>query len=183
MFFFCDFHTKSYAVTAQILRSLCAQMIDLAPDLTSFIYDECVVEGRTPSTSYLKAIVPKLLTAFKDIRVVIDGIDEVDYSQHRELIKTLASLAEAQDNCKILFSSQNIPNIFSNLKSKPELSLGAESASVANDLDIIVTASLQELKDRHGGGISEEDLNDVRQSILERAEGLIDTIPRQKMMG
>lgn len=144
------------------------------------MYDECVVTGRTPSISYLKSIMQNLLIAFKDIRVVIDGIDEVGYTQHRELIKTLASLAETQDNCKVLFSSQDIPSIRSNLKSKPELFIGAESASVAKDLDIIVAASLEDLNDRHGGGIPDTVLTDVRKSILERAQGLVSNITKQE---
>ncbi|KAJ4327368.1 hypothetical protein N0V84_002139 [Fusarium piperis] len=87
LFFFCDFHTKSYAVTAQVLRSLCAQMIDLAPELVPFMYDECFIKRRTPSLKYLKTVVPDLMTAFSDVRVIVDGIDEIDYSQHKELIK------------------------------------------------------------------------------------------------
>lgn len=173
LFFFCDFHTKSYAVAAQVLRSLCVQMIDLDPELISFIYDECVSKGSNPSLSCLKEIVPKLMTTFKDIRVIIDGIDEVDYSQHGELIKTLTSFAEIQDNCKIIFSSQNIPTISSRLKKKPQLSLGTESESVTKDINLIVAASLEEVNERHGGRIPETVLAHVRNLILERAEGLI----------
>ncbi|KAM6513595.1 hypothetical protein FALCPG4_015982 [Fusarium falciforme] len=172
LFFFCDFHTKSYAVTAQVLRSLCAQMIGLAPELVPFIYDECVLAGRTPSVKYLKTIVPKLMTAFTDVRVIVDGIDEIDYSQHKELIKTLTSFAESQENFKIIFSSQNIPSIFSYLKSKPELALGAEAASVAADIDLFVTASLEKLNDSHSGGIPERVFAGIRKLILERAEGM-----------
>ncbi|KAM0437530.1 hypothetical protein ACHAPT_001894 [Fusarium lateritium] len=106
------------------------------------------------------------------IRVVIDGIDEVGYAQHRELIKTLASLAETQDDCKILFSTQDIPSIRSNMKNKLELFIGAKATSVAKDLDIFVKASLEDLNDRHRGRISDTVLTDVRKSILERAEGM-----------
>jgi hypothetical protein len=172
LFFFCDFHTKGYAVAAQILRSLCIQMVDLAPELTSFIYDECVMSRSNPSVSCLKAIVPKLMTAFRDIRIIIDGIDEVSSSQHREIIQTLASLGDIQINCKILFASQNIPTIFSSLKSKPQLKLGEKALSIEKDIDLIVTASLQELSDRHSGGISESILARIKKSIQARAEGM-----------
>lgn len=157
-------------------------MISLAPELTSFIYDECIMAGRAPSTSCLKTLIPKLLTAFKDIRMMIDGIDEVEHSQHRELINTVTSFtdnAEMQGNCKILFSSQNIPSILSNLRNKPELSLGAESASIADDLKIFVTTSLEELNDIHDGAISKGLLSDVQASILERAEGMIQVSPEK----
>lgn len=105
-----------------------------------------------------------------DVHIVIDGIDEVDSSQHRELIKSLIHLAEAQKNCKMVFSSQNIPSINSVLKGKPALFLGAQSSSVAQDLKIIVKESLEEISDNHGG-IPDAILTEVRQSILKRAEG------------
>ncbi|KAF5231060.1 hypothetical protein FAUST_9501 [Fusarium austroamericanum] len=158
--------------SAQILRSLCIQMVDLAPELISFIYDECVMSRSSPSVSCLKAIAPKLMTAFQDLRIIIDGIDEVSYSQHRELIKTLASLAEVQINCKILFASQNIPTIFSSLKSKPQLKLGEKTLSIEKDIDLIVAASLQELSDRHDGGIPGSVLASIGKSIQEKAEGM-----------
>ncbi|KAF4445870.1 NACHT domain-containing protein [Fusarium austroafricanum] len=158
--------------SAQVLRSLCVQMIDLAPELTSFIYDECVISRSSPSVLCLKTIIPKLMTAFRDVRIIIDGIDEVSYSQHRELIQTLSSLAEMQDNCKILFSSQNIPSIFSSLKGKPQFPLGAQSLSIAKDIDLIIVASLQELSERHDGSIPESVLTSIRKRIQERAEGM-----------
>ncbi|RGP59506.1 nacht domain-containing protein [Fusarium sporotrichioides] len=168
----CSMLAISYALAAQILRSLCIQMVDLAPELTSFIYDECVMSRSNPSVSCLKAIVPKLMTAFQDIRIIIDGIDEVSSSQHREIIQTLASLGDIQMNCKILFASQNIPTIFSSLKSKPQLKLGEKALSIEKDIDLIVTASLQELSDRHSGGIPESILARIKKSIQARAEGM-----------
>lgn len=137
----------------------------------SFLYDECVVAGRTPSISFLKLILPKLLTAFKDIRIIIDGIDEVSPSQHRELMKTLVSIAESQENCKLLFSSQDIPSIKGNLKGKPTLFIGAESSAVAKDINTIVESSLEEINDKHGGSIPADTLTEVHGSILERAQG------------
>ncbi|KAJ3530677.1 hypothetical protein NM208_g8843 [Fusarium decemcellulare] len=174
LFFFCDFHTASYGVTVQILRSICAQMIDLNPELASFMYDECVAAGRTPSISYLKTIVPKLIAAFNNTHIIIDGIDEVDYSQHAELIKTFSSLAEGHDNFRVMFSSQDISSIRSVLKKKPKLFIGdkSKSESIAKDLSLIVATSLQDLNDRHGGGISDQVLAEVRKSILDRAEGM-----------
>lgn len=148
-------------------------MADLAPELVSFIYDEYVPAGRTPSVRYLKTIVPKLVTTFIDVRVIVDAIDEIDYSQHKELIKTLTSFAESQENFKIVSSSQNIPSIFSYLKNKPELALGAEAASVAADIDLFVTATIDKLNDNHSGDIPRKVLADMRRLILERAEGLI----------
>lgn len=169
LFFFCDFHTSNYAVTAQILRSFCAQIIRLAPDLASFVYDECIVAGRTPSTSFLKTLIPNLLKGLKNVHVLIDGIDEIESSQHRELVKTI--LAVTKLNCRVLFSTQDIPSISSNLKNIPSLSIGTESSAIAKDLDLIVDKSLTEINDGLGGGIPTSVITDVHKSIVEKAEG------------
>ncbi|KAF5724312.1 NACHT domain-containing protein [Fusarium mundagurra] len=172
LFFFCDFHTTSHSVTSQVLKSLCIQMVDLKPELASFIYDECIATGSKPSITCLKQLTSKLLAAFQDIRIIIDGIDEVDNTRHRDLIKTLASISEAQDNCKLIFSSQDVPSIRVHLKKKPALCMADQSTYVAKDLDIIVSASLEELNDRHDGVIPDQVLAGVKEAILERAQGM-----------
>ncbi|KAG4295211.1 hypothetical protein FPRO06_01795 [Fusarium proliferatum] len=172
LFFFCDFHTTSHSVTSQVLKTLCVQMVDRKPELASFIYDDCIVTGSKPSITCLKQLVQKLLAAFQDIRIIIDGIDEVDNGQHRDLLKTLASISEAQDNCKLIFSSQDIPSIRVHLKNKPTLCLADQSAYVTKDLEIIVSASLEELNDRHDGVIPGQVLAGVKEAILERAQGM-----------
>ncbi|KAF5986953.1 NACHT domain-containing protein [Fusarium bulbicola] len=172
LFFFCDFHTTSYSVTSQVLKSLCVQMVDLKPELASFIYDECIVTRSKPSISCLKQLTSKLLAAFQDIRIIIDGVDEVDNTQHRDLLKTLASISEAQENCKLIFSSQDVPSIRVHLKNKPTLCMADQSGYVAKDLEIIVGASLEELNDRHDGVIPDQVLSGVKEAILKRAEGM-----------
>lgn len=177
VFFFCDFHTKSYAVTTQILRHLCVQLIDLAPELVSYIYDESVIKGSNPSAQYIKKILPNLITAVPDLHIIIDGIDEVDSRQHRELIKTLASFSDAQVKCKIMFSSQNIRTISSLLYRKPQISLSNESESVAKDIDLFVTTSLEELNDTQDCVIRQTMLARIRKLVLEKAEGIFMTSP------
>jgi hypothetical protein len=153
------------------LKTLCVQIVDLKPELASFIYDDCIITGNKPSVSYLKKLVPKLLAAFQDIRIIIDGIDEVDKTQHRDMIRTLASMSEAEDNCKLIFSSQDIPSIRVNLKNKPKFPIADQSAHVAKDLELIVSTVLEELNDRHDGVIPDQDLAGVQKEILERAQG------------
>ncbi|KAL4732721.1 hypothetical protein ACLX1H_001740 [Fusarium chlamydosporum] len=103
------------------------------------------------------------------------GSDEVDSRQHRELIRTLASFSDAQVKCKIMFSSQNIRTISSLLDSKPQISLSNESESVAKDIDLFVTTSLEELNDTQDCAIRQTTLARIRKLVLEKAEGIFMT--------
>ncbi|KAK1463568.1 NACHT domain-containing protein [Colletotrichum cuscutae] len=140
LFFFCDFHTTGYGVTAQVLRSMCAQILDLIPETASFMHKECVDPGKKPTTLCLKVLIPKLFSFFKDLRLVIDGVDEIGSSEHGELIKTLTKLADTQDNFRLLISSQDILSIARNLKSGPTLIIGEKS--VRKDIELIVSSRL-----------------------------------------
>ncbi|KXH58631.1 NACHT domain-containing protein [Colletotrichum salicis] len=172
LFFFCDFHTTGYGVTVQVLRSICAQILDLAPETASFMHKECVISGETPSSSFLKETISKLFSFFEDLRLVIDGIDEIGSSEHGELIKTLTKLAETQNNFRLLVSSQDIPSIARNLKGRPTLMVGKQSPSVCKDIGLIVSSRLEAINEGLDGCVPETVLTEIRETILKRAEGL-----------
>ncbi|KAK1506209.1 hypothetical protein CTAM01_03544 [Colletotrichum tamarilloi] len=154
----------------QVLRSICAQILDLVPETASSMYKECVVSGKTPSTSFLKEFVPKLFGFFEDLRLIIDGIDEIGSSEHGELIKTLAKLAETQGNFRLLISSQDIPSIARKLKGRPTLIVGKQSASVCKDIGLIVSSRLEAINEGLDGRVPESVFTEIRETILKRAE-------------
>ncbi|KXH46596.1 NACHT domain-containing protein [Colletotrichum nymphaeae SA-01] len=145
---------------------------DLVPETASFMYKECVVSGKTPSTSFLKEFVPKLLRFFEDLRLIIDGIDEIGSSEHGELIKTLTKLAETQENFRLLISSQDIPSIARNLKGRPTLIIGKQSTSVCKDIGLIVSSRLEAINEGLDGRVPESVFTGIRETILKRAEGM-----------
>lgn len=172
LMFFCDFHTTGYQITLQILRSLCAQIITLAPAASSFMYDECVATGKPSSVAFLKTLVPRLLTSFDDIRILIDGLDEVDQSGHGELVKTMIKMVDNHDTCKLLISSQDIPSIRIRLKATPSIFLGSQAEHVAKDIKLIVERRLEDIKDTFGLQNSQDLFDQLEKTILNRAEGM-----------
>ncbi|UQC74164.1 NACHT domain-containing protein [Colletotrichum lupini] len=150
LFFFCDFHTTGYGVSVQVLRSICAQILNLVPETASFMHKDF----------------------FNDLRLIIDGIDEIVSSEHGELIKTLAKLAETQENFRLLISSQDIPSIARNLKGRPTLIVGKQSASICKDIDLIVSSRLEAINEGLDGRVPESVFTEIRETILKRAEGM-----------
>ncbi|KAK1542602.1 NACHT domain-containing protein [Colletotrichum paranaense] len=183
LFFFCDYHSTGYGVTVQVLRSICAQILDIIPETASFMYKECVVSGKSPSTSFLKELIPKLFNFFDDLRLIIDGIDEIVSSEHGELIKTLTKLAETQENFRLLISSQDIPSIARNLKGRPTLIVGKQSASVCKDIGLIVSNRLETIREGLDGHVPQSVFTDIRETILKRAEGMRIPPKHEKKIG
>lgn len=139
-----------------------------------YIYDEYLTKGRTPTLSALKPLLLEIFKSFEDIRIIVDGVDEIDSGQHTELLKTLTKLVETTENCKLLVSSQDIPSIKMNFRGKPSFSVGAESSSieVKKDIDLILGVRLEEINDRFEGAVSQTVLDEMRREILDRANGM-----------
>ncbi|KAI8212883.1 NACHT domain-containing protein [Colletotrichum sp. SAR 10_66] len=165
---------SGFAVTVQVLRNVCAQIVRISPDLAPYIYDEYLTKGRTPTISALKPLLLELFKSFEDIRIIVDGVDEIESGQHTELLKTLIKLTETTDNCKLLVSSQDIPSIKMNFRGKPSFSVGADSSSteVKKDIDLILGVRLEEINDRFEGAVSQAILDELRREILDKANGM-----------
>ncbi|KAF9873876.1 NACHT domain-containing protein [Colletotrichum karsti] len=172
LFFFCDYNTPSFNITVQILRSMCIQMIQASPDLVPFIYDELIASGKAVSLGTLKPLFSKLISAFEDVRLIVDGLDEIDSDQHKYVIGDMTKLVEEQNNCKLLISSQEIPTIQAKLRAKPTLSIGAESSSVAEDIELVVKRGLEEIRDRFDDEIPERVFSHIQDFLLAHADGM-----------
>lgn len=170
-FFFCDYNTSPLDVSTQILRTICSQIIRIAPDLVPYVYDECLGKAQRPSSDILRTILPRLFSRFDDLQVVVDGIDEVPPSEHRNIIKTLLQLPITCTGLKLLLVSQDLPSISIHLSKKPRLCLSEESEATRKDHAIMVAGSLKELNEEHDGAIPTDFLENLEKSILERSEG------------
>ncbi|KAI0476181.1 hypothetical protein GGR56DRAFT_641517 [Xylariaceae sp. FL0804] len=166
IFFFCDFHTPSASVSTHVLAQLCSQLIRLSPDAAPFIYDEYLTKGRKASSRILREALPKLLASFEDIRLVVDGIDEIPRVEHNGLIKDLIYLTNSSPSCKTLLVSQDIPTIALSLSRRPKLCISQEKESIQKDLMMIVDSSLQEINLMHNGVIEEAVLEGLKAKIV-----------------
>ncbi|RYP58606.1 hypothetical protein DL770_010393 [Monosporascus sp. CRB-9-2] len=177
-FFFCDYHSAPYAITARIFRAFAAQVMGIAPETIPFFYDEYLAKGRRPSAAVLKEALAKILAEFDDIRLLVDGIDELPASEHKTLINELIQLAKASNHsCKLLISSQDLPSIRPHLSQKPAqkciLFLGDEKSAMEKDVGIIVTNSLEDLNQNVGTVIVPPLMEELRSKILQKSEGML----------
>lgn len=175
-FFFCDYHTSSADVSATILRTVCAQIIRMAPNFVPYVYDECLGKAQRPTCDVLKKTLAQLFSQLEDLHLVVDGIDEVSSTEHRSLIKDLLQISTVNTGLKLLVVSQELPTISAHLSKKPTLRLREEEESRRKDFTIVIEGSLEELNDYHDGAIGEEMIERLKQHILNKAEGIFQVL-------
>ncbi|KAH6869113.1 hypothetical protein B0T10DRAFT_313885, partial [Thelonectria olida] len=171
-FFFCDFHTPTLAASGHVFRAITAQILRMSPDLAPYMHGEYVGKGQKPTTGVLKKLLPHLLARIPDIRLVVDGIDEISATEHRDLIPDLLRLTNLVSECKLLLISQDLPSISVKLGKQVRLSIGEEEANVRKDMAAIVEGSLRDIDGQHNGVLGEEVLQSLQSEILRKSEGM-----------
>lgn len=174
LFFFCDYCTPAHDVSAQIFKAYLAQSIRQESDLAPFIYDNYTSKGRSPTTKVLKEILVTIIKESDFVRLIVDGVDEVQSSEHRRLLQELhAVTTTAGASCKLLVSSQDLPSIrpFLSGRTRDHLFLGDERQAISKDMAVVVDASLESLGDVLGITLDMSERMSLRDRCLEKAEG------------
>ncbi|KAF9771627.1 hypothetical protein IL306_010728 [Fusarium sp. DS 682] len=170
-FFFCDFNTPVHAASTGIFRALTAQILRLSPDTAPFVYEESIAHGKKPTTDILKKLLPRLIGNMSDVRLVVDGLDEISTSEHRKLITDLLRVIKDAPGCKMLLISQDVPSISVQLSKHTRLSMAEEGVNTQKDLAVVVNGFLRDLDSQHDGALGETVLQDLQNDILQKAEG------------
>lgn len=174
LFFFCDYCTPAHDVAAQIFKAYLAQSIRQESDLATFIYDDYSSKGRSPTTKVLKEILVTILKESDFVRLIVDGVDEVQSTEHRRVLQELhAVTVAAGTSCKLLVSSQDLPSIrpFLSGRTRDHLFLGNETQAISKDMAIVVDTSLENLGDVLGVTLDISERMSLRNRVLDKAEG------------
>ncbi|KAM0224492.1 hypothetical protein ACHAQD_002064 [Fusarium lateritium] len=171
-FFFCDFNTPVHAASTGVFRALTAQILRLSPETAPFVYEEYIAHGKKPTNDTLTKLLPRLISNISDLRLVVDGLDEISTSEHRKLITDLLRVIKDAPGCKLLLISQDVPSISVQLSKHPRLSMAEEGANTEKDLAVVVNGFLRDLDSQHDGALGETVLRGLQSDILQKAEGM-----------
>ncbi|KAM0199769.1 hypothetical protein ACHAPI_002860 [Fusarium lateritium] len=171
-FFFCDFNTPVHAASTGVFRALTAQILRLSPETAPFVYEEYIAHGKKPTNDTLTKLLPRLISNISDLRLVVDGLDEIPTSEHRKLITDLLRVIKDAPGCKLLLISQDVPSISVQLSKHPRLSMAEEGANTEKDLAVVVNGFLRDLDSQHDGALGETVLRGLQSDILQKAEGM-----------
>jgi hypothetical protein len=124
-------------------------MQQLLPEAASYIYDEGLRKRKLPTAETLRAILSQLFIQVDDMRLVVDGLDEVAEGEHRALVKGLLRLVQDQTSARLLLVSQDIPSISRQLPKRARHSMSDKrlKEAVSKDIALIVESTMDELID------------------------------------
>ena len=171
--------------SGQILATLISQILRQNRNLSAYIYEDFVVEGRSPSVQTLKDILSNLLPQIKSPRIVVDGIDECihydasgspkDLGIIRNVLHDVLQL-EAMSNStfgvKLLVSSRDILQIFDKLSRKPTVALEHETDQIRSAIRTFTHYRLSDVRTRFDS-FSDVDgvLNSLENKIVLKSQG------------
>lgn len=137
-----------------------------------FLYEEYVAKGLSPVTKVLKLALIAVSKSADMVRLIVDGLDEIEATEHKPVLRELKLLTElCGETCKLLVASQDIPSIRSLLGRTPQIFLGDERTSIELDMRVVVDARLTELDEGLDGALVGAQKESLRVSILSNAGG------------
>ena len=166
-YYFCDSYSSKNTQCAQVLKAIAAQLLRSHRRLAPYVLGGFANHGFTPSVPKLRQLLSNM--PCRSTRIIIDGLDEIDTTEHKKIIKELESLVKLREpSCKILVSSREGGDITKLLKSKPVISLSDHQLEVQEAIRIYVESELQGLKDRFQGST----VDIVSQRLISEAGGM-----------
>ena len=165
-FFFCGHQSSSQKQAKDLFRNIAAQLLRANISMSPYILETFASNGLRPTIKNLQTIVEKLVECLISVRIVVDGIDESDPSDQRDMLTDLLKMRSLR-SCKILFSSRRQPSISKFLQTKPTIKLENHADSVNNTISCLVHARLGDLRRKFGEGT----VNELEGQIIEKADG------------
>ena len=182
-YYYCSYLTNTADSCTTLLRSLASQLIQKHQDLAIFVYNDFFGVHPKSTQKALLELLPKLLQALGSARLVIDGLDEWDARQQRELLGCLPGILSNDRTsyiCKVLISSRDTLEISRNLvkkfKTSPVTSLSNadERTAVNTSIACFVDAKLAEVPS-HFDDLDPQGtiLVDIKQKLLRKSNGKV----------
>lgn len=153
-------------------RSLIAQLLRKQPALLPYIYEHYVRARTIPSLVKVKELLKALLKTSERIYLILDGLDELQGDDQKQVLTELGSLAiperyERSINIKVLICSRESKEISRKLARSPHVSLSEEEACVQKDISTYTRHNLEELRGRFCNNV----VDALEQEIVEKARG------------
>ncbi|KAJ4377261.1 hypothetical protein N0V83_000084 [Neocucurbitaria cava] len=108
-YFFCSFLDRETKNSSHVLRSLASQIIQEHHDLAIYVHDVYYQSPQVPSKKSQLALLQDLMRSLGSVRFIIDGLDEWNPSDQKELLRDLTQLLSTDPStciCKVLVASR-----------------------------------------------------------------------------
>lgn len=172
VFFYCKYQDEQRKTFLAIARSILSQLLNVDDDILPYLYDQCIGSGQVSlvSTQTSVELLKTCLQTVPQTYIVIDGIDECEYSERKVILSFFTSLIDNDINpgrLRGLFVSQDENDIRKILRNASVLRLTEEH----NKSDIEAYASHWLSKIVLKFGIPDVTLEYIKAAVLGGCEG------------
>jgi hypothetical protein len=181
----CHICTFSHATSTkyeQIIRSLILQLLHRNGELVAYVYQDFVIEKKSPAILALEQLLQVLLQALSDsprntecLWIVLDGLDECESGKQTRLVSLtnqITSHGNGGTVCKVLVSSRPSPMLGKRLRKKQVVSLSDEGGEVENAIKVYTSQRLRSLQDRLCQlELESGDVEELEKSVAKKADG------------
>lgn len=181
---FCTYSYPSSTLYEQILRSLLLQLLRKDGDLVAHVYNECVLEKKSPTISTLEHLLQVLLASLSNepcrtehIWILLDGLDECEADKQARVVSlmnqvTSKSSSSGSTICKVLVSSRSTRILTKRLGKKQTLSLADEKAALEEAIRQYASQRLQSLHQKFSQlDIGADELKEIECGVARKADG------------
>ncbi|KAF2872665.1 hypothetical protein BDV95DRAFT_570327 [Massariosphaeria phaeospora] len=177
LYYFCGQQSSITSRPAHAMCTIIAQLIRQYPDMAAYIYDEHIVNAHAASITRIKKLLQTLVGTISCVRIILDGIDELDGCTQGQVIEDMLSLTTSAGPgtvCKVLISGRNVPSISGKLSRYPILDLDRQRQCMDASIASYTTSELARL---HTGlqrihQNSDDMIKKIREELIEKAEGM-----------
>ena len=174
LYFFCNGLNAHRDDSLAILRTLLCQLLDLLstiPDWVVDFYNDCYRRGLELAQSLtfviLQDLFCKTLELFRNVQIIIDGIDEVDIVDRKPLLEFLSSIGRrgANDAINVLFASRRESDISHALRNFVRLPI--HPSDTRADIEDFIAKSIATKLD-----VTREQEETISSILLKKARGM-----------
>ncbi|KAF2179185.1 hypothetical protein K469DRAFT_801445 [Zopfia rhizophila CBS 207.26] len=176
LFAFLTFDNKVQSSVVKVLHSLIFQLIQSYPTLWPILHERFIINVHQISgvPSYVEKLFTDLVRDSGPIFVVLDGVDEVEEVERKDLLSTLLRLKESCKNMKLLISSRAETDIAVLLK-KRALSLRVDHNN-SEDIELYINTQydswVPDLKRYGADRFTCSEIRRALEPLKERANGM-----------
>ena len=173
LYYICNSFSLQNSDISHILKCLTAQLVSKNQGLSAFVHKEYIQKGLSPSVARLKALISNLISSTKDVRIVIDGLDECLDKDQSNIVTSLLPFTQTTSTiCKLLFTSRDLRLISRHLKKHLTVALSDERLFIENGIKSYVEDSLSSFQDQLESLGQDKDLvTRIQHDLTAKADG------------
>lgn len=173
IYFYCNYQDVQRRSFLALGRSLLAQLLRYDETLLPFLYEKCVSSGQVSlvSTQLCADILETCLKTMYKIYIVVDGVDECDFSERKSILSFFTSIIEGDDlpgKIRALFVSQDENDIRKLLRTASVLRL----TDAHNKSDIESYANQWSVQIQKKFGLSDDTRKYIQSTVSNGFDGM-----------